>query len=50
MLQIVVLFFWSIHTQLPSCFVHRQDDAILVDGMLEYCNDLKVAPEDVVNM
>ncbi|CAG8474241.1 3549_t:CDS:2 [Paraglomus occultum] len=26
----------------------KDEDAILVDGMLEYCNDLKVAPEDVV--
>ncbi|RHZ75068.1 hypothetical protein Glove_217g20 [Diversispora epigaea] len=26
----------------------KDEDAILVDGMVEYCNDLHVAPEDVV--
>ncbi|CAG8556866.1 10966_t:CDS:10 [Ambispora gerdemannii] len=26
----------------------KDEDAILVDGMLQYCNDLRVAPEDVV--
>lgn len=29
-------------------WIDKDEDAILVDGILEYCNDLGVAPEDVV--
>ncbi|CAG8579560.1 5_t:CDS:10, partial [Acaulospora colombiana] len=34
--------------QIFSKYKDKDEDAILVDGMLEYCNDLHVAPEDVV--
>ncbi|CAG8615004.1 36254_t:CDS:10, partial [Racocetra persica] len=34
--------------QIFSKYKDKEEDAILVDGMLEYCNDLHVQPEDVV--
>ncbi|CAG8518988.1 700_t:CDS:10 [Acaulospora morrowiae] len=34
--------------QIFSKYKDKDEDAILVDGMLEYCNDLHVSPEDVV--
>ncbi|CAG8500463.1 1471_t:CDS:10 [Dentiscutata heterogama] len=34
--------------QIFSKYKDKDEDAILVDGMLEYCTDLHVAPEDVV--
>ncbi|CAG8766010.1 20049_t:CDS:2, partial [Gigaspora rosea] len=32
----------------PKLQIDKDEDAILVDGMLEYCSDLHVQPEDVV--
>uniref|UniRef100_A0A1D1XTH4 Defective in cullin neddylation protein n=1 Tax=Anthurium amnicola TaxID=1678845 RepID=A0A1D1XTH4_9ARAE len=34
--------------QIFSKYKDKDEDAMLVDGILEYCNDLGVAPEDVV--
>lgn len=34
--------------QIFSKYKDKDEDAILVDGMLEYCSDLHVQPEDVV--
>lgn len=34
--------------RLSFVWIDKDEDAILVDGILEYCNDLGVAPEDVV--